>query len=208
MCALDTRHSDFLRSFDDPSLFETDESLLPFLQPFPSDTPELPSTSFPSPPKVDAVLDFTPPPDVAPAPSTSHARSVPEPDDSGPQDPPIALPGPTKNERYLLTAADQRDGPRNERLARVIHAKYEAGLLKPFDHVAGYKRLMRWMETNVRGRHGIQDGQMSNSIQMSASSRTRTLQTISEFRPRFRVRRLDPAYLIGSERSHRSSLPV
>lgn len=70
-----------------------------------------------------------------------------------------------------MTAADQQDGPRNRRLDVVIRAKFEAGLLKPFDYVAGYKRLMRWMETN-----------------MSASSRTRTLQTISEFRPRFRVR--------------------
>jgi hypothetical protein len=56
------------------------------------------------------------------------------------------LPTATKTERFLLTAADQEDGTRDERLARVIHAKYEAGLLKPFNYVNGYARLLRWMD--------------------------------------------------------------
>lgn len=56
------------------------------------------------------------------------------------------LPTATKAERFLLTAADQEDGTRDERLARVIHAKYEAGLLKPFNYVNGYARLFRWMD--------------------------------------------------------------
>lgn len=56
------------------------------------------------------------------------------------------LPSATKTELFLLTAADQEDGTRDERLARVIHAKYEAGLLKPFNYVKGYARLSRWME--------------------------------------------------------------
>ncbi|KAM0745900.1 hypothetical protein T439DRAFT_384525 [Meredithblackwellia eburnea MCA 4105] len=75
-----------------------------------------------------------------------------------------------KTERFLLTAADQKDGSRSDRLARVIHAKFEAGLLRPYNHVAGYTRLMRWMADN-----------------MSPSSRQRTLQTLSEFRPAFRA---------------------
>ncbi|BGP30704.1 Transcription factor [Rhodotorula toruloides] len=75
-----------------------------------------------------------------------------------------------KTERFLLTAADQKDGSRSDRLARVIHAKFEAGLLKPYNHVAGYTRLMKWMADN-----------------MSASSRQRTLHTLSEFRPTFRA---------------------
>ena len=36
-----------------------------------------------------------------------------------------------KRERYLLAAADQKDGPRDERLASVIKAKLDAGLIKP-----------------------------------------------------------------------------
>ncbi|GAA5972369.1 hypothetical protein JCM21900_003932 [Sporobolomyces salmonicolor] len=75
-----------------------------------------------------------------------------------------------KTERFLLTAADQKDGSRSDRLARVIHAKFEAGLLRPYNHVAGYTRLMKWMADN-----------------MSASSRQRTLHTLSEFRPTFRA---------------------
>lgn len=27
----------------------------------------------------------------------------------------------------------------------MIHAKFEAGLLRPYNHVAGYTRLMKWM---------------------------------------------------------------
>lgn len=75
-----------------------------------------------------------------------------------------------KTERFLLTAADQKDGSRSDRLARVIHAKFEAGLLRPYNHVAGYTRLMRWMADN-----------------MSQGSRQRTLHTLSEFRPAFRA---------------------
>jgi hypothetical protein len=43
-----------------------------------------------------------------------------------------------KTERYLMTAADQKDASRDERLARVIHAKFEAGLLQPHDYVKVY----------------------------------------------------------------------
>ncbi|KAH8927638.1 hypothetical protein BT69DRAFT_1347156 [Atractiella rhizophila] len=92
-----------------------------------------------------------------------------------------------RTERYLLAAADQKDGSRDERLARVIRAKFEAGLLRPYNHVAGYTRLskafslpahifivdvgeVRWIESN-----------------MSLAGRQRTLQTLSEFRPAFRA---------------------
>lgn len=45
-----------------------------------------------------------------------------------------------------MTAADQMSGTRDERLQKVIHAKYEAGLLKPYNYVTGYRRLSNWME--------------------------------------------------------------
>ncbi|WFD34778.1 Transcription factor [Malassezia cuniculi] len=76
--------------------------------------------------------------------------------------------GGTKTERFLLTAADQTDGSRDERLRKVIQAKYEAGLLRPYNHVNGYARLNRWMEQNV-----------------SATSRRRILKPLSVFRPVF-----------------------
>ncbi|KAF8310413.1 hypothetical protein DL93DRAFT_2062069, partial [Clavulina sp. PMI_390] len=76
----------------------------------------------------------------------------------------------TKTERFLLTAADQEDGTRDERLARVIHAKYEAGLLRPFNYVNGYARLGRWMERNV-----------------SPQSKQQILQPLTIVRPKFRA---------------------
>lgn len=86
---------------------------------------------------------------------------------SGAPSDPSSLGG-TKTERFLLTAADQTDGSRDERLRKVIQAKYEAGLLRPYNHVNGYARLNRWMERNV-----------------SATSRRRILKQLSVFRPMF-----------------------
>lgn len=57
------------------------------------------------------------------------------------------LPSATKTERFLLTAADQESGSRDERLNRVIRSKYEAGLLKPYNYVKGYARLSKWMDS-------------------------------------------------------------
>jgi hypothetical protein len=59
---------------------------------------------------------------------------------------PNVIPTATKQERFLLTAADQEPGSRDERLNRVIRSKFEAGLLKPYNYVKGYTRLSRWMD--------------------------------------------------------------
>lgn len=45
---------------------------------------------------------------------------------------PTVIPAATKTERFLLTAADQESGSRDQRLKKVIQSKYEAGLLKPY----------------------------------------------------------------------------
>ncbi|QRV99107.1 Fungal Zn(2)-Cys(6) binuclear cluster domain [Ceratobasidium sp. AG-Ba] len=76
----------------------------------------------------------------------------------------------TKTEKFLLTAADQEPGTRDERLARVIHAKYEAGLLRPYNYVKGYARLSRWMDHN-----------------MSNESKKQIIQPLSVLRPKFRA---------------------
>jgi len=52
-----------------------------------------------------------------------------------------------RSERYFLAAADQPSGPRASRLAQVIKAKYDAGLLKPYDYVKGYERMNKWMDS-------------------------------------------------------------
>ncbi|KAF8057061.1 hypothetical protein FPV67DRAFT_1529974 [Lyophyllum atratum] len=80
------------------------------------------------------------------------------------------LPAATKTEKFLLTAADQESGSRNERLNRVIRSKYEAGLLKPYNYVKGYARLSRWMDRNV-----------------SQDSKQQILQPLSVLRPKFRA---------------------
>jgi hypothetical protein len=80
-----------------------------------------------------------------PAPTLSH---VPPPNQQQQLPPaaPAVIPAATKTERFLLTAADQESGSRDERLNRVIRSKYEAGLLKPYNYVKGYARLSRWMD--------------------------------------------------------------
>ncbi|KAF8179844.1 hypothetical protein BJ912DRAFT_1023820 [Pholiota molesta] len=80
------------------------------------------------------------------------------------------LPAATKTERFLLTAADQESGSRDERLNQVIRSKYEAGLLKPYNYVKGYARLSRWMDRNV-----------------SQESKQQILQPLSVLRPKFRA---------------------
>ncbi|KAL0574771.1 Transcription factor [Marasmius crinis-equi] len=84
--------------------------------------------------------------------------------------PPLPSESLTKTEKFLLTAADQEDGSRDERLNRVIRSKYEAGLLKPYNYVKGYARLSRWMDRNV-----------------SQESKQQILQPLSVLRPKFRA---------------------
>ena len=91
---------------------------------------------------------------AAPAPTNQAQNisqppaSVPEAQGERPKEPavPQILPSASKKEKFLLMAADQEAGSRDERLNRVIQAKYEAGLLKPYDYVKGYARLSRWMD--------------------------------------------------------------
>ncbi|KZV71262.1 hypothetical protein PENSPDRAFT_557892, partial [Peniophora sp. CONT] len=80
------------------------------------------------------------------------------------------LPAASMTEKFLLTAADQEPGPRDERLKRVIRTKYEAGLLRPYNYVKGYARLSRWMDRNV-----------------SQASKQQILHPLSVLRPKFRA---------------------
>ncbi|GAA5899245.1 hypothetical protein JCM8208_001595 [Rhodotorula glutinis] len=141
--------SEFLQSLNDPPLYTPDQ-------------PSQPQQIGGLPINTDTGLTVPP----------EHAAGLAaDPRDKGKSTGPSVPGSPiNKTERFLLTAADQKDGSRSDRLARVIHAKFEAGLLRPYNHVAGYTRLMKWMADN-----------------MSASSRQRTLHTLSEFRPTFRA---------------------
>ncbi|KAJ2808835.1 Transcription factor [Coemansia guatemalensis] len=77
--------------------------------------------------------------------------------------------GVTQTERFLLTAADPNDGTSEDKLRQIINAKYEAGILKPYNYVNGYARMQRFMETNI-----------------SRSNIVRILEVLNTFRPTFR----------------------
>lgn len=73
-------------------------------------------------------------------------------------------------EKYYFTAADPAEnGFPEERINRLLKAKYDAGMLKPFNYVKGYARLNRYME------HNLQE-----------QSRQRILRQLNGFRPNFR----------------------
>jgi len=76
----------------------------------------------------------------------------------------------SKTEQFILKAADPPHKTSAERLAAFLNAKYEAGLLKPFNHVNGYTRLYKYMEKNL-----------------SKESRQRIMNVIELFRPSFRA---------------------
>lgn len=102
-------------------------------------------------------------------------------------------------EQYLLAAADQPSGSRASRLTQVIQAKYEAGLLKPYDYVRGYERMHRWMdsgrakplESSSRPGSPSKPGRKlapppPSGSSISPESRRRILAALEVFRPKFR----------------------
>ena len=79
-----------------------------------------------------------------------------------------------EEERYYMTVADPsgNDTP-EERMNKVFMAKYNAGMLRPFNYIQGYARLHRYMDQN-----------------MQPASRQRILRQLDKFRPQFRERML------------------
>lgn len=88
------------------------------------------------------------------------------------QRPSSSLPLEKAREKYYMTAADPAgtDSP-EERMNKLLKAKMDAGLLKPFNYVKGYARLSQYMESN-----------------MQQISRVRILRQLDRFRPKFRER--------------------
>ena len=75
-------------------------------------------------------------------------------------------------EAYYMTAADPSGTEEPEkRMKKLLEAKYEAGLLKPFNYVKGYARLNQYMEKTMR-----------------TQSKQKISWQLSKFRPRFRER--------------------
>lgn len=75
-------------------------------------------------------------------------------------------------ETYYMTAADPSGSdPPEERMNKLLKAKYDAGLLRPFNYVKGYARLNQYMEKNLQ-----------------QVSRQKILRQLDKFRPKFRER--------------------
>ena len=73
-------------------------------------------------------------------------------------------------ESYFMEAADPSGAaPPEERMNKLLQAKYNAGLLKPFNYVSGYARLGEWMSKNL---------QPGNKNRITAQ--------FNKFRPKFR----------------------
>ncbi len=75
-----------------------------------------------------------------------------------------------KAREYYLQAADPtgNDAP-EERMQRLLHAKYDAGMLKPFNYVKGYARLSAYMDSHLH-----------------AAQKQKILRQLDRFRPKFR----------------------
>ncbi|KAI8316407.1 Transcriptional regulator [Colletotrichum sp. SAR11_59] len=106
----------------------------------------------------NALSQMLPPPNLEQGKSISHPGSVVQGDNKD------------KAREYYLQAADPsgNDTP-EERMDRVLKAKYEAGLLKPFNYVKGYARLGTYLDSHI-----------------APSSKQKILRTIDRFRPKFR----------------------
>ncbi|KAJ1978697.1 Transcription factor [Dimargaris cristalligena] len=110
----------------------------------------------------------------SPGSTPSHPPTAPvtestqgESNGTGNGQPPVYTSSPA--EIFFQIAADPSDGSSEGRLRQVINAKYEAGLLKPYNYVKGYARLQTYMERY-----------------MSTMSQARVLTVLSSFRPAFR----------------------
>lgn len=99
--------------------------------------------------------------------------------------PTSTMPPTDKAREYYFQAADPTGNDTPEaRMQRVLQAKYDAGMLKPFNYVNGYRRLSAYM-----------DGHMNRE------SKQRILRQLDRFRPKFRekVQKLSDVELIFVE---------
>ncbi len=86
--------------------------------------------------------------------------------------PPSTVPLDKAREKYYMTAADPSGtDPPEERMNKLLKAKYDAGMLKPFNYVKGYAKLNQYMEKH-----------------MQAANRQKILRQLDKFRPKFRER--------------------
>jgi hypothetical protein len=111
------------------------------------------------------------PPPWQQSPNVSSAQNATT---KGPEmvQPASTIPLDKAREKYYMTAADPSGtDPPEERMNKLLKAKYEAGMLKPFNYVNGYARLNKYMEKHLH-----------------PQSRHKILHQLDKFRPKFRER--------------------
>jgi predicted DNA-binding antitoxin AbrB/MazE fold protein len=100
------------------------------------------------------------------APNAEQGKTISRPTSALPTD---------KTRAYYLQAADPSgNATPEERMRQVLQAKYEAGLLKPFNYIKGYTRLQNYLDTHV-----------------APSSKQKILRQLDRFRPKFREKMKD-----------------
>ncbi|KAK4204675.1 putative transcription factor [Triangularia verruculosa] len=90
-----------------------------------------------------------------------------------------------KTREYYLQAADPSgNADPEDRMMQVLQAKYDAGLLKPFDYIKGYTRLYTYLNGNV-----------------APASKQKIVRQLDRFRPKFRekMQGRDDMFLIMNE---------
>ncbi|KAI1422777.1 meiosis protein SPO22/ZIP4 like-domain-containing protein [Xylaria sp. FL1777] len=94
-------------------------------------------------------------------PPNSERNAIPRPKSAAPPD---------KTREFYLQAADPSGNDTPEaRMQRVLKAKYDAGLLKPFNYIKGYARLSNYMDGHI-----------------APASKQKILRQLDRFRPKFR----------------------
>ncbi|KAI0402376.1 meiosis protein SPO22/ZIP4 like-domain-containing protein [Xylaria palmicola] len=94
-------------------------------------------------------------------PPSAERNAIPRPKSTAPAD---------KTREFYLQAADPSGNDTPEaRMQRVLKAKYDAGLLKPFNYVKGYARLSNYMDGHI-----------------APASKQKILRQLDRFRPKFR----------------------
>ncbi|KAI2642015.1 hypothetical protein GGS21DRAFT_500818 [Xylaria nigripes] len=94
-------------------------------------------------------------------PPAERAHGIQRPKSAGPLD---------KTQEFYLQAADPSgDDTPEARMQRVLKAKYDAGMLKPFNYIKGYARLSSYMDGHI-----------------APASKQKILRQLDRFRPKFR----------------------
>lgn len=155
--------NEFLSSslLEDGTLFPTDDAQTLNSDPSLSNTLAASVNSGGGQPSSSQHQSTTSMPDQA---SVGRGDSIPPPKSARPAD--------KEEEKYYMNIADPsgNDNP-EERMRRLLKAKYNAGMLRPFNYILGYARLDKYMDQN-----------------MQPASRHKILRQLEKFRPKFRER--------------------